>query len=114
MIGKKAILMTLSACWTMPDHHLSDMSSASKGEAGWPPLCLLKALLLGRWSDGVKLADALDDRASVRRFCGFSRSEPTRTAFVRFRRDLGELAALRRHDHAVARATSIGQTGHAG
>ncbi|MFB9951953.1 transposase [Rhizobium puerariae] len=36
----------------------------------------------------VKLAEALDDRASFRWFCGFSRSEPTpeRTAFVRFRR----------------------------
>ena len=75
MMGKEAILMTLSACWTMPDHHLADMSSASQGEAGWPPLCLLKALLLGRWSDDVKLADALDDRASFRRFCGFSRAD---------------------------------------
>ena len=76
----------------MIDHQLADISSASKGEAGWPPLCLLKALLLGRWYDlsDVKLAEALDDRASFRRFCGFSRSEPTpeRTAFVRFRREL--------------------------
>jgi transposase, IS5 family len=38
----------------------------------------------------VKLAEALDDRASFRRFCGFSASEPTpeRTAFVRFRKAL--------------------------
>ena len=35
-----------------------------------------------------ELAEALDDRASFRRFCGFSRNEvtPERTAFVRYRR----------------------------
>ncbi len=40
----------------------------------------------------MKLAEALDDRASFRRFCGFSRSEatPERTAFVRYRRKLVE------------------------
>jgi IS5 family transposase len=38
----------------------------------------------------VKLAEALDDRASFRRFCGFSAREavPERTAFVRFRKEL--------------------------
>jgi Transposase domain (DUF772) len=45
------------------------------------------------WYDfsGVKLAEALDDRASFRRFCGFSANEatPERTAFVRFRRHWG-------------------------
>jgi IS5 family transposase len=41
----------------------------------------------------VKLAEALDDRASFRRFCGFSKTEasPERTAFVRFRRALARL-----------------------
>jgi transposase, IS5 family len=38
----------------------------------------------------VRLAEALDDRASFRRFCGFAAREPTpeRAAFVRFRREL--------------------------
>jgi IS5 family transposase len=38
----------------------------------------------------VTLAEALDERASFRRFCGFAAHEPTpeRTAFVRFRREL--------------------------
>ena len=38
----------------------------------------------------VGLAEALDDRASFRRFCGFASTEavPERTAFVRFRRQL--------------------------
>ena len=41
------------------------------------------------WSD-VKLAEALDDRASYRRLCGFSADEARAevTAFVRFRRRL--------------------------
>ena len=78
--------------WTAADVLMADISASRLGEQGWPPLCLLKALVLARWYDlsDVKLAEALDDRASFRRFCGFSRSEPTpeRTAFVRFRKAL--------------------------
>jgi IS5 family transposase len=48
--------------------------------------------LLSIWYDlsDVKLAEAVADRASFRRFCGFALDEPTpeRTAFVRFRREL--------------------------
>lgn len=65
---------------------------ATKGEPAWPPLAMFKALLLSVWYDlsDVKLAEALDDRASFRRFCGFSGTEatPERTAFVRFRKEL--------------------------
>lgn len=57
-----------------------------------PPLALFKAMLLAVWYDlsDVKLAEALDDYSSFRRFCGFSSSEPTpeRTAFVRLRKAL--------------------------
>lgn len=71
---------------------LSPLYPAKKGEAAWPPLSMFKALLLSVWYDlsDVKLAEALDDRASFRRFCGFSRTEatPERTAFVRYRRIL--------------------------
>lgn len=81
--------------WDATDALMSGISSSSKGEQGWPPLCLFKAMVLGCWYDlsDVKLAEALDDRASFRRFCGFSRNEPTpeRTAFVRFRKTLVEL-----------------------
>jgi IS5 family transposase len=53
---------------------------------------MFKALLLPVWYDlsDAKLAEAFDDEASFRRFCGFSSNEPTpqRTAFVRFRRAL--------------------------
>ena len=69
---------------------LDPLYPAAKGEPAWPPLAMFKALLLSVWYDlsDVKLAEALDDRASFRRFCGFARYEatPERTAFVRFRR----------------------------
>lgn len=78
--------------WISADDALGAISCAAKGEPAWPPLALFKALLLSIWYDlsDVKLAEALDDRASFRRFCGFSRSEPTpeRTTFVRFRKAL--------------------------
>lgn len=78
--------------WSELDRLLAGISASAKGEAGWPPLCLFKALLLATWHElsDVKLAEALDDRASFRRFCGFAAGEPVpeRTAFVRFRREL--------------------------
>ncbi|MCU0972105.1 MAG: transposase [Gammaproteobacteria bacterium] len=78
--------------WSPIERLLQDIHAAAKGEPAWPPLALFRALLLGLWHDlsDVALAEALDDRASFRRFCGFSSSEPVpeRTAFVRFRRAL--------------------------
>ena len=78
--------------WTEPERHLASISASAKGEPGWPPVALFRALLLATWHDlsDVRLAAALDDRASFRRFCGFVASEPTpeRTAFVRFRAEL--------------------------
>ena len=69
---------------------LEPLYPAAKGEPAWPPLAMFKAMLLAVWYDlsDVKLAEALDDRASFRRFCGFSANEatPERTAFVRYRR----------------------------
>jgi IS5 family transposase len=78
--------------WATIDRALVGISAAAKGEPGWPPLALFCALLLATWHDlsDAKLAEALDDRASFRGFCGFAAHEPTpeRTAFVRFRREL--------------------------
>src|SRR5215204_1832347 len=75
--------------WAELDCLLAGISASTKGEPGWPPLALFRALLLATWHDlsDVRLAEALDDRASFRRFCGFAVHEPTpeRTAFVRFR-----------------------------
>ena len=59
--------------WSPVAALLDPLYSATKGEHAWPPLAMFKALLLSIWYDlsDVKLADALDDRASSRRFCGF-------------------------------------------
>ena len=71
---------------------MSPDTAAAKGEPAWPPLALFQALLVAVWYDlsDVKLAEALDDRASFRRFCGFAAYEPVpeRTSFVRFRKAL--------------------------
>lgn len=78
--------------WVPVDQALCVISCSAKGELAWPPMALFKAMLLSIWYDlsDVKLAEALDDRGSFRRFCGFSAQEPTpeRTAFVRFRKAL--------------------------
>lgn len=78
--------------WTEADRHLAPIYAAAKGEKAWPPLALFKALLLSIWYDlsDVRLAEAVADRTSFRRFCGFAMDEPTpeRTAFVRFRREM--------------------------
>ena len=69
----------------------------------WQPITMLLAVSYDL-SD-VKLAEALDDRTSFRRFCGFSVHEPTpeRTAFVRFRREL----ARRSIDRALFEAVTV-------
>lgn len=78
--------------WAPVETALDAVHAAPRGEASWPPLAMFRALLLAVWHDlsDVKLAEALDDRASFRRFCGFARTDPVpeRTAFVRFRKEL--------------------------
>ncbi|MCV6546443.1 MAG: transposase, partial [Cohaesibacter sp.] len=102
--------------WDVADALMGDISSSTKGEQGWPPLCLFKALLLGRWYNlsDVKLAEALDDSASFRRFSGFLHSEatPERTAFIRFRKalcanDLGDELFRCISDQLLARHVEV-------
>lgn len=75
--------------WLPAERALASLYPSAMGEKAWPPLAMFKALLLATWHDlsDVRLAEALEDRASFRRFCGFARDEatPERTAFVRFR-----------------------------
>jgi transposase, IS5 family len=84
--------------WGRIEGLLGTIYAARKGEKSWPPLSLFKALLLAMWHDlsDVRLSEALEDRASFRRFCGFSRTEavPERTAFVRFRTELAQREGL--------------------
>ena len=71
---------------------LPDIFAAARGEHGWPPLALVRAPLIAPWHSlsDVRLAEALDDRASFRRFCGFATHEPTheRNAVLGFRSEL--------------------------
>jgi IS5 family transposase len=87
--------------WAQVSELLDPLYSATKGEPAWPPVAMFRALLLSIWYDlsDVKLADVLDDRASFRRFCGFSANEatPERTAFVRYRK----LLATRKLDRSL-------------
>ncbi len=74
--------------WSRFERLLKSVRSA-KGRGGYPALAMYKALLLQQWyglSD-PGLEEALGDRLSFRRFCGFSLSEetPDETTFVRFR-----------------------------
>lgn len=62
---------------------------SSSGRKGYPSLSMFKALLLQQWyglSD-PGLEEALLDRLSFRRFCGFTLEDvtPDETTFVRFR-----------------------------
>ena len=77
--------------WPRLDKLLKPLRS-SLGRKGYPALAMFKALLLQQWyglSD-PELEDALGDRLSFRRFCGFCLSDPTpdETTFVRFRTTL--------------------------
>jgi transposase, IS5 family len=78
--------------WSPVEQTLAGLYPGRRGEPAWPPLAMLRAMLLSVWYDlsGIKLAEVLDDRASFRVFCGFPATEPTpeRTVFVRFRRAL--------------------------
>jgi transposase, IS5 family len=78
--------------WPQADQVMALLYPSAKGEKAWPPLAMFKALLLATWHDlsDVALSEALSDRASFRRFCGFARDEatPERPAVVRFRRQL--------------------------
>ena len=93
--------------WAIAEEPLAVLYKSPKGEKAWPPLAMFKAFLLATWyslSD-VALAEAVADRASFRRFCGFARDEatPERTAFVRFRRHLIARGLDRRLFAAIAR-----------
>ena len=74
--------------WRRFERHLKPVRSP-EGRKGYPALALFKALLLQQWyglSD-PGLEEALGDRLSFRRFCGFALADatPDETTFVRFR-----------------------------
>jgi IS5 family transposase len=80
---------------------------SKQGRKGYPSLMMFKALLLQQWyglSD-PGLEEALLDRLSFRRFCGFSLEDatPDETTFVRFRAALAERGLAEKVFDEVAR-----------
>lgn len=80
--------------WSALETLLVGLRAASTGRPGYPPLVMLRLLLLAQWyglSD-PELEEALADRLSFRRFAGLplDGAVPDETTICRFR---GELAA---------------------
>jgi len=70
--GARLDRIAVALDWDALGGLLADLRSAPTGRPGWPPLAMLKALLLAQWyglSD-PELEDALADRLSFRRFIG--------------------------------------------
>jgi transposase, IS5 family len=90
--------------WQPVARCLNRLRRAKTGRPAWPPLLLVKALLLQQWyrlSDR-DLEEALADRLSFRRFCGLGLEDavPDATTVSRFRIDLAE-AGLAEQTFAV-------------
>src|SRR5512134_2472901 len=68
--------------WAPLERLVKPVRSGARGRPSYPPLTMLKALLLQRWyslSD-EGLEEALSDQLSFRRFCGFALDDETPTA----------------------------------
>jgi IS5 family transposase len=86
--------------WAAVDQLVSGVYAARSGRPSWPPLILVKALLLQQWyglSD-PGLEEALGDRLSFRRFVGLGLDEgsPDHSTVSRFRKALRERGLDRR------------------
>jgi transposase, IS5 family len=80
--------------WRALSRHLPPPPPPGPGRPSYPALAMFKALLLAQWyqlSDPA-LEEALADRISFRRFCGFALdvTTPDETTFCRFRQALAE------------------------
>jgi len=82
--------------WGAVERLVASVYAAKSGRPSWPPLMLVKALLLQQWyglSD-PGLEEALGDRLSFRRFVGLGLDEgaPDHSTLSRFRKALREQA----------------------
>lgn len=80
--------------WTAVERRMGDLYPSRTGERAFPPLVMLKVLLLQCWyalSD-PEMEAALDDRLSFRRFAGLSLEDavPDHSTIWRFRQRLAE------------------------
>lgn len=86
--------------WYRFEKLLSDVYASSEGRPAYPPLVLLKCLLLQQWyalSD-AGLEAAVSDRLSFRKFVGLGLEDevPDHTTICRFRNKLVELKRMER------------------
>jgi transposase, IS5 family len=93
--------------WRAMDVLVAGLYSARSGRPSWPPLLMLKALLLQQWyglSD-PGLEEALGDRLSFRAFVGLGLDEgsPDHSTLSRFRKALREQGLDRRLFEEVER-----------
>lgn len=93
--------------WAALEKLLKPLRPGAAGRPPYPVLAMLRALLLQQWyglSD-PGLEEALSDRLSFRRFCGFRLDErtPDETTLCRFRNDLSDAGLAEKAFLLVAR-----------
>jgi len=86
--------------WSSVERLVAEVYAAKRGRPSWPPLMMVKALLLQQWyglSD-PGLEEALGDRLSFRAFVGLSLEEgsPDHSVLSRFRKALRDKGLDRR------------------
>ena len=85
---------------------VEEIYSSPEGRPSYPPLMMVKALLLQEWYDAsaAELAQALSDRLSFRRFVGLGLQDaaPDASTITRFRQQLTERALAAPLREAVA------------
>jgi transposase, IS5 family len=78
--------------WYRFEHLLKGIYDSAEGRPSYPPLTLLKCLLLQQWYDlsDAELEEAVSDRLSFRKFAGLALDEdvPDHTTYCRFRQEL--------------------------
>jgi transposase len=86
--------------WTCVAPHVAALRTAETGRPAYPPLWMLKAHYLQALYDlsDPGLEEALLDRLSFRRFCGFGLDEttPDETTICRFRLTIAKTGAMQR------------------
>lgn len=97
-VGRKsgAVLEQIAALvdWAPVEKALGNLYPSHTGEKAFPPLVMLKVLLLQAWHglSDPEMEAALDDRMSFRRFAGFSAEDavPDHATIWRFRQRLAD------------------------